>query len=420
MSIRNWRSPFTPGRFPKSNLFVGREEEIRRFRQKNTSDLKSSIPAGFVVKGERSIGKASFVNYVINPANYLDSNVNLYYLFVDLGHIRGVGDSRTPTLELFFGYVIYQLMEKIRINNTLWKRCKKLFEGLNNTLETFGFFSPNISWDSKEDKTGPLRITFESLIQKFCQELINAKEKDGFVLALENINGLAKNPAFAPMLKGLMESFSRNHVPFSLVISTHPRTWELIRQSEESTPRIFHPINLGPLIDNYVKTFFIKAFKEYEIQICSDALNLMVHCANGQPYFMHEIGDAVFWTFMNNSEAEAPCVSEEIAKKGIAISLDRVGQTRFNSEVFETIQSKKYYDILKSKDFTSGDDLVIRKREIRKITEGLGFKESILTNFIDKMINIGVLKYKRKGSGEYEFASVLLKMYLRAYSTLEQ
>ena len=134
---------------------------------------------------------------------------------------------------------------------------------------------------------------------------------------------------------------------------------------------------------------------------------------------MQKIGDDVFRRFANdNNDDTSLRISMEHVKNGILNSPVSITKKHLNSQILDLVQSEKHTRILKETEFTDRKGLNISKGDIRKITECLGLKGSDLNNFCKKMRDTGVLKFKEDTgkSGNYEFTSEFLKLYLRAYA----
>ena len=416
MTLAELRSPFRPTDYPPADLFVGRHEEIRDFLQRIVQ-LKDKDPYGFVILGERSVGKSSFANYVLaKTENTNESGIQLHHVAVDLATMM---KEKSP-MNLFFKRTIEEIVTYMQKNKST--SFLKSILGSLGKIDSVGVFGLTASWKSENIDELTLQSIFEKLVEKLAetQELGDKKNMEGFVLSLENINGLAQDVIFARYLKGMMDTYARLKMPFSLVICAQREAWEAVRKGQESTPRHYYPIVLGALKNDTVRDFFIKAFKKVGMEnIDEEGLQLMTHVASGQPYFMQEIGDAVFRRFVNdNNDDFSFRISMDHVKNGILNSLVSIAQKHLNSQILDLIQSETYIRILKETEFTDRESLDISKGDIREITERLGLKKSDLNNFCKKMRDIGVLKFKDDTgkSGKYEFTSEFLRLYLRAYA----
>ena len=416
MTLAELRSPFRPTDYPPADLFVGRHEEIRDFLQRIVQ-LKDKDPYGFVILGERSAGKSSFANYVLaKTENKNESRIQLHHVAVDFATAK---KEKSP-MTLFFKRTIEEIVTHVQRNKST-SFLKGIFGSLGK-IDSTGTFGFTASWKSEDIQELTLQTIFEKLIEKLAetQQLGDKKNMEGFVLSLENINNLAQDVIFARYLKGIMDTYARLKIPFSLVICAQREAWEAVRKGQESTPRHYYPIALGALKDDTVRDFFIKTFKKIGLEnIDEEGLQLMTHVASGQPYFMQEIGDAVFRRFVNDSNDDPSLrISMDNVRNGIMNSLMSIARKRLNSQILDLVQSEKYTKILKETEFTDQKGLNISKGDIRKITERLGLKESELNNFCKKMRDTGVLKFKDNTgkSGKYEFTSEFLKLYLRAYA----
>lgn len=119
----------------------------------------------------------------------------------------------------------------------------------------------------------------------------------GIFLVLDELNGVASDPQFCALVKGLTDLNARVSEPVPLLLmlcATQERRRDMIRSSP-STDRIFDIVDIGPMGQDEVRQFFEGAFNSIQVRIAPSALALMVAISSGRPKIMHVVGDCCFW-----------------------------------------------------------------------------------------------------------------------------
>ena len=136
------------------------------------------------------------------------------------------------------------------------------------------------------------------------------------------------------------------------------------------------------------------------MEISPEALDMMVLFSSGLPLMMQQIGESVFWTCKDNF------VSEKDAIEGIINVAHEIGLKQIKP-VLDQIRSDKYEPILQ---FLVKNKMNNFKRS--DIKDALKISDNVLSHFLLKMVNLGILKstgYRK--SGTYEFSNNLYYTY---------
>ena len=130
-------------------------------------------------------------------------------------------------------------------------------------------------------------------------------------------------------------------------------------------------------------------------------MELLVLFSQGYPLMMQHIGDAVFW------QADGEIITKETTTIGVFNAANELGSKQIRPDL-NRIGSKHYINIL----------LKLGKHQIysfqkSELEEYLSDDEKgVLSNFLAKMIKIGILNsIGVKNSGEYEFSNILYFTY---------
>ncbi|MFQ5717582.1 MAG: hypothetical protein ACE5GQ_10850, partial [Nitrospinales bacterium] len=226
----------------------------------------------------------------------------------------------------------------------------------------------------------------------------------GLVLILDDLNGITRNPKFAALLKSMVDEIavSGNPLPLLLILSGVPERREEILEHQQSVERIFDIVEINPLKDEYVETFFTEAFESVEMSIEKDALDTLVHFSGGLPNLMHELGEAAFWSDRDGSK-----IDKNDTLAGVVAAAENVGRKYFAS-VYKALRSAEYHSIL---------------RKLGKLAPGLSFHKAAVekgltqpeknkfNNFLQKMKKLHALN-SGPTRGEYVFPNRLIRAYL--------
>ena len=403
MEVENLDSPFSP-RSTSPNLFVGREKEILEFRR-TIMTIKKGKRDAVVVKGIRGIGKSTFSAYM---SSVLKESYKIETLTVDLGAL-GSNDfsDKFPTL------VQERLASKIAESKGIWKKIgKKIYTSVKEVdISAFGIIGAKVNFNDEQKKRLSNISLLEYTITAYTQELVK-EGKIGFALILDSINGLSKNEVFPNYLKGMLETFDRieSGMPFMLILNIIPENWKHMIQNQESLARDCVPINLDQLTEEIVTQFYKESFRDAGLEIEEKAVTLLSQLSGGFPMFMQEIGDATFWIAKNQEDNTK--IDENLAWEGINQAMKRIGELFFSKKL-DRLQSLKYSNILKSKEFKLLGPR-FEEEQIQEITVSSNLEKNDLKEFLIDMKESNILKFNAV-TGIYEFTSALLYVYLTIY-----
>ena len=144
-------------------------------------------------------------------------------------------------------------------------------------------------------------------------------------------------------------------------------------------------------------TFLKIHFSQAEMEISSEALEIMVAFSSGLPLMMQQIGESVFWTSKNNY------ISKKDAVDGVINAAYEIGSKQIKP-VLDQIKSEKYELILQS--LVKNNINNFKRSDIKDI---LDISDNVLSNFLSKMVNLGILESTgHKYSGTYDLVIICI------------
>lgn len=384
---REMTSPFTPGIPAPLELFVGREEQIRRLRRIVATSVEGRIKVAFLY-GERGIGKSSLASFVRSLCEREERVLGLHTF---LGQVT--------TLEEMVRRVFDQLIKRT-IDTTTFEKIKALF---GKRIQQIGLFGITASFEAPQEDLRRLVNDFAPAMRNLLEKL--GDERRGILLILDDINGLASSSDFANWLKSLVDEISTSGSPLPLtllLVGLEDRRHKMI-ELQPSLARVFDLIEICAWSDEECREFYSSRFSDVGIDIDDDALKMLAHYAGGLPVLAHEIGDAAFSLHENDR------IDGGNAIQAVLDAADIVGRKHLAPTVFKTITSKKYRNILNALAADLSHEEFTRAEFIGRLGAG---EQRVLDNFLRKMKDIGVIStVLEAGQGAYRFTSRLHYLY---------
>lgn len=380
-------SPFTPGQPVPVEFFVGRMAEIETLKQKVAGAAAGKLQVAFLV-GERGVGKsslASFINFVA------DRDSKLLGLHTFLGGVT--------TLEEMARRVFDRLL-KDSVGKTWYKKIEGFF---GKHIQKVGLFGVSVEFGAPTQDLRRMVNDFGPALRNLARQL--AEDRQGILLVLDDINGLASSADFANWIKSFVDEIatSRDPLPLCLIfVGLDDRRQSLI-SLQPSLARIFDVVDLRPWTPEESLDFFRSAFRQVGIATDDAALDMLVRYAGGLPVLAHEIGDAAFKVDTDNR------IDSQDALRGVFAAADVVGRKHLEPQVFQAIRSHRYRAILR-KIATKPLAIEFRRRDLlgRLAPE----EAKVLDNFLTKMKHLGVIRSDREsGPGGYRFDNLLHYSY---------
>ncbi|MBN1818497.1 MAG: hypothetical protein JW828_14135 [Sedimentisphaerales bacterium] len=272
-------------------------------------------PVAVFIQGEYGIGKSSITGYLQALA---EKQYQLHPIYTPLGGAEMIEDLAQKVLEA-----------TLRSGALIPQRAEKLTHWLAKYIGEQSLFGFTIRADALQQDAPSIA----SGMLPFLNE-VYARLRDtgitGIFLALDEINGITRNPKFAHFIKGLVDANALANPPLPLLLvlcGVQDRRREMI-EHHEPIERIFDVVEIDPLRPNEVSDFFNRAFSSVNLRIEDDALKSMVHYSAGFPKIMHLVGDAAYWRDMDG------VVDYQDAIDAVYMAADEVGKKFVDQQVF--------------------------------------------------------------------------------------
>jgi len=380
-------SPFTPGMPVPPEFFVGRENEIKQMIESIAKSAEMKSLERIFVLGERGIGKSSLCRLAMAIG---EDRHQILGIHVFLGGVTSLEEM----VRRIFERLLQESREKIWFQNVR--------DFLGNHIKEVGLFGVSLQFEASKQDLAKAVSDFAPVLRNLLERL--GSQKKGFMLVLDDLNGLATEPRFAHWLKSTIDEIatSRASLPLTLVLVGLPERRRQLIESQPSLDRIFSLINIDRFNEKQTIQFYEKAFGKVNVKVEKDAMQLLWRFSGGYPAFLHEIGDAVFKVDKDGS------IDKEDATQGVMLAAQVIGVKYIEPKVLDAIKSDRYRGILRK--IADPPQILFSKDELRKRLSQTEVK--VLDNFLQKMKQLGVLRQPPEAErGIYEFVSELYPIF---------
>jgi hypothetical protein len=377
-------SPFTPGAPLPPTLFAGRQREVEALlassRQAQTGRLERTY-----VEGERGIGKSSLAALVRQLA---ERDLRMLTAHVHLGGARSLDEMARRVFKEFAEASL----------DKPWHA--KLSAAFGKHVKSVGLFGTRVEFHAtREELTG--------LWQNLAVELrgllgVLEGSREGALLILDDINGLADAPEFADWLKSFVDgaATSGKPLPLHLLVVSLPERRQQIVAHNPSLNRVFSVIEVAPLTPEDTRKFITTILESVGTAIDDEALELITRFSGGYPAILQEIGDAAF----KRTESDRITIAQ--AAEGVVDAAGAVGRKYIKPEVLDAIRSSRYRSILKRVASLTAGDSFSRQEVLGKLDTS---EQRVFDNFVRRMRELDVLV--SDSTGIYRFKNELNRLY---------
>ncbi len=368
-------NPFKPGSVVQPGMFSGRKNEIEIIK-KCLFQTKYESPQNFLIQGERGIGKSSLVLYAKYLANGSLNEEHKKYNFIVI------------KIDLEAKYTFFNIAERLISEIEAEINKLNLLDSIKSMLKSIQ--TSYISIKTQKTPSSMLIAQIADLLKKISE----TKDIDGVCLLIDEADKPSAETGLGSFFKLLTErlvTIECNNV--CLGIAGLPETIDKLRDSHESSLRIFHILNLKTLTAENSKKVIDLGIKEAneknqnQMTVTNSTKDLIAQLSEGYPYFLQQF-------CYNSFEVDDDgTIDEEDIKIGIYDAnrgaLRQLGEKLFNNMFYDKIDSRDYRKVLqfmasRNKTWITRSDIVnhsnVKVSAINNALQALKERQIILDN----------------------------------------
>ncbi len=404
-------NPYRPNNIINPSSFVGRSDELIAIEQ-CLYQAKLGNPQHFIVHGERGIGKSSLLLYVQSLAQgsikTLDDGIKFNFLTVSVD----LGNSQSQ-IEII-RKIARGFKLEIGRKDYFKSAAKSVYDWLTN-WEVMG-----VKYHKQTDD-----FDMEEVIEDLVNHLDSFSNQttgqcDGILFLLDEADRPPVDAKLGTLIKLMSERLTRlgtNNIIFGL--AGLPTLIGKLRESHESSPRLFHTMLLEPLKPNErsraVHIGLIEANKknDQDTTITPSAEQFLTGLSEGYPHFIQQFSYCAFDADTDYN------IDENDVSRGAFIdggALSQLGDKYFNEMYHNKIASDDYRNVLRTM-APHGDSWVSRKEIIK--TSGLS--QTTVNNALAALRSRGIIIYdeSRPRQGYYRLPTKSFASWINAFKSIE-
>lgn len=412
--MKNRLNPFKPNHPIYQGLFAGRVEEIKKI-DKALFQTRNENPTNILFIGERGIGKTSLLLLTKFMSQGVFSWSNEKYDFLPI-HLVINSKTTLPDFAIKFHNALKR--ELLRINNT-----KKILEtcwDFIKRLEIAGFKINETQEVNNEVLIDDFMYSLTETVRSLTEKGDSKNSKDGIVVIIDEVDTASKELDLGTFLKTLTETLTFegcNKILF--VLAGLPQATDRLRESHESSLRLFEEFEMKPLSHEDVKYVINSALTEInkseqesdKLSISDDAMLSFYTYSEGYPHFLQQIGYSTIANCESNM-VDGELVQKSMFERGGALEL--IGNRYYVDLYYNKINSDLYRQILSI--MAEKWNEWISKEEIRKGFSGSGTN---LANGIKALRDRNIILTKRGQRGLYRLQWMSFAFWIKIHKSRE-
>jgi hypothetical protein len=402
-------NPFQPNKIVNTGMFVGRIDELRKI-ESYLYQTKSHNPVHFLVEGERGIGKSSLMKYVVPVAqgqfrSLSDISYKFMVIFVDLGGALTQLD------------IIRVIGRELRTQLSKVQAAKEVAKDIWDFLS--GWEVLGVRYHKEASDIDP-EDAKDNLVDQLVAITANQKlGYDGILIILDEADAPPVEAGLGELMKSVTEKLSRldcDNVLFGL--AGLPSVLTKLKQSHESSPRIFTVLKLDTLEESERKTVFEMGIEEAnrkndrKTKIDAEALTLLAGMSEGYPHFIQQFGYCAFEVDADDNITASDVLKGAHEENG---AIAHLGKKYFSEMYFSKINSNDYRKLLDVM-ANYGDAWVSRRELISKS----GLKEGTVNNALLALKQKSIIVQDESRLGYYRLPTKSFGAWVNAINSVDR
>lgn len=389
-------NPFSPNSPTGPGMFAGRIPEIEAIEQ-ILLQTKANKGHGFLLLGQRGIGKTSLLNLVKYQA---EGSIETRGQFLNFLVIE-IDITKETNLYTIIKKIELSLKRKLAKSEP----TRKLFSDIWNFLGKIEAAGVKINTSREFDKELFFEEFSYSLADTLKRITLNSGDKfesnhDGILLIIDEADNAIRDLDLGTFVKLLVERLQKEGTQHLMVgISGLPKTKEILVESHPSSIRIFEELNLDRLSDKDIKYVIRRVLEHSEelngtrTEILPEAEQELVKLSEGFPHFIHQYGYCAFELSDGKTITRENVISGAFGNNG---AIEKIGDKYYRDDFYNKIKVDSYRQVLII--MAEKLDDWVTKKYIKSKFKG---ESKTLDNAINALRTRGIILSKEGTQGMY-------------------
>ena len=407
-------NPFRPNSPVGPGMFAGRLPQVNALEEA-LHQTRTGRPKGFMITGERGIGKTSLLQYFkwVAQGDIPIDEERLKFLVVDL-------DIDVTSTDLgLIRRVEAGLRRELAKSEPARSFLKNGWEFLQH-LEAFGVSLRDRETvaDSEtlhDEFAYSLATTTNRIVEADASSVFGSRY-DGVILLFDEADNASQAFRLGAFLKLLSERVQRNGCGRLMIgLAGMPRLRDVLREGHASSLRIFDELPLDVLSQEEVSSVLDFALREAnetnaeKTTIGAAARGALISLSEGYPHFIQQFG---YSAFARDSDLVIDLEDVREGAFGPLGAMEKIGDRYYRDDFYNKIQKDSYRQVLRI--MADSENQWVSKKDIRAAFRG---KATILDNAIHALRNRKIILAKEGERGMYRLQHRGFAFWIRLYTT---
>lgn len=384
-------------------MFVGRYEELDAI-ESYLFQTRHENPQNFLIQGERGIGKSSlflFVDLLASgeiPPTGSTEKFNFLVVNADLGGCA----TQLEIIQKIAG----ELKQAISDREHLKKLAKDVWDWFTN-WEVLGVRYNKDRQDLDAD------LISREFIDKISVLCLRDPDLHGILILVDEADRPPADANLGETLKMFSERLERKGCSKVLFgVAGLPTIIAKLRESHDSSPRLFHTMPLRPLeVEERKKVVNLGIERANEknaeqTTVEPDALHYIAELSEGYPHFIQQFAYSAFEKDIDNNITIEDVKAGSYGERG---ALAQLGDKYFHEMYIARVSSPDYRRVLDAM-AQHGDDWIVK----RDIIQESGVQESTVTNALNALKTKEIILTDESRRGYYRLPTRSFAAWINA------
>lgn len=322
------RNPYTPNAGAQPQVMLGRDDQMASFKLLLGRLARGRTEQSMIVTGLRGVGKTALLGQFRRTAMAAE------WVVVEMEMRKHDDEAFRREIGLHMRRALFDLSPKARWGDRLRDAAATL-RSFTLTIDESGAITAGLDVDAVEGRAdhGDLALDLTDLFVA-VGEAAQSQER-GVVLLLDEIQFLGSRQLEA-LITALHKTVQRE-VPITLVGAGLPQIAELAGDAKSYSERLFKFPEIGSLRGDDAREAFKAPAADEGADFTGDALDLAVEITEGYPYFVQELGYAIW------PHAEGPVVTAADVRDAVELYQAKLDSSFFRVRLDRSTEMQRAY-----------------------------------------------------------------------------
>jgi predicted ATPase len=289
-------NPYTPNAGAEPQAVVGRDDQLASFDLLLARIERGRTEQSMIITGLRGVGKTVLLGQFRTKALARE------WVVVELEVSKNDESAFRRDIATRIRTALFELSPKARWTDR-FKHAASVLKSFTMSVDAAGTWSAGLDVAAAEGFADHANLALD-LTDVFLAVGQAAKERGrGVVLLFDEVQFMSK-PQLEAVIEALHKMVQRK-LPITLVAAGLPQIAELAGDAKSYAERLFKFPKLGNLSPDDARAALVRPARDEGVDYAADALDEAVAITGGYPYFLQELGYAV-WTV-----ADGPVVTRD-------------------------------------------------------------------------------------------------------------